>query len=101
MDVLQNELNQSAEMWNLHNITARKLSEGPSGKPDIMFAMPELYGSRSYHTEINVDEIQELRELHGTPRQPEKCKSDFSELFELLIPGLVQPLVSKIRDTLY
>lgn len=110
MTVIENELSEIAKRWNLHTINSKKCADTPRGKPEVMHTMPELYNTRSFHTAIDINDIPQLRQLYGTPRQQEKCKPEFQELFELLIPNLSPPvtldaaiecygmLVEKIRN---
>ena len=46
MAILQRDLDHIRKDWNTHNIRhqSKNVVEGPSGKPDIMFFNPELYG---------------------------------------------------------
>ena len=42
--LLRCELQRVGQLWNEHHIRYSKNCEGPSGKPDQMYFLPELYG---------------------------------------------------------
>ena len=47
-------------MWNQHNIRRTKQAHAPSGRPNIMYDVPSLYGTRDYLHPIPEDEIRAL-----------------------------------------
>jgi len=49
MDVLQRDLDMARQTWNLHKIRKVNNSEAPSGKPDMLFEMPEIFGGYKSH----------------------------------------------------
>ena len=49
MRVIQDELNRVAKHWNLHRIRLQHNVECPSGRPDILFLVPELEGAFLIH----------------------------------------------------
>ena len=91
MGVLQNELQSVVKEWNTHIIHTKKVLDSPSGKPDVMYTMPELYDTHSYHFDlVNVD-FEEITELYAIPRNNPVCRPLFLELCKLLIPDMQQP----------
>lgn len=48
LKLLRYELQNIVTWWNTHHIRQSRNVSSPAGKPDIMFHMPELYGTMSY-----------------------------------------------------
>lgn len=44
MEILQKELDTIRMDWNQHRVRKSNGSVSPSGKPDIMYSLPNLYG---------------------------------------------------------
>ena len=42
--VLQSDLEEHVHYWNTHHIRPSRLASCPSGRPDDMYDMPQLYG---------------------------------------------------------
>ena len=113
MDILQNELQCVVQEWNTHIIHTKKGVDAPSGKPDVMYRMPELYDTHSYLCKVENFDFQEITQLYAIPTNDIVCNPIFRELCEHLLPGMVQPmsfdaafelyakLIVKIRQTLY
>ncbi|KAJ8909288.1 hypothetical protein NQ315_008197 [Exocentrus adspersus] len=47
-----NELDEVVLQWNTHKIQKYRNSRAPSGRPAIMFEMPNLYEADSYLSEV-------------------------------------------------
>jgi hypothetical protein len=70
----------------------KKNAEGPKGKPDIMFFNPEVYGTRSYGTPVDEEDIEACRELYDLQRQPSlPCMPEFVELVDELVGDVMLP----------
>lgn len=90
MDVLQAELDRIAKHWNLHNIRPQKsVNELPSGKPDILFYVPELFGGYEMGKSVDDIELNLCQEMYATSKQKERA--EFHELAYLLKPNLQIP----------
>ena len=48
MPILRKELFLVAELWNTHTIQSQPRQEITSGKPDVLFFMPEIYHKRNH-----------------------------------------------------
>ena len=61
MQILRNELDHVAEMWNQHIIASSTFgnSSGPKRRPDCMFFLPHLYNSGDYKVPVNPQELEE------------------------------------------
>ena len=91
MTLLQNELQSVLKEWNTHIIHTKKGLNSPSGKPDVMYSMPELFETRSYHTQIQNVNFQEIKNLYAVPQNDPVCHPYFRDLCNLLVPDIHQP----------
>ena len=91
--LIQKDLDRIIKEWNTHFITGRKLFVGPRGKPDIMYAAPELYGCHDFGYQINKAEAEiALHEMEESrPIHPQGCSKEFTELVEIILPGVDEP----------
>ncbi|CAI5653177.1 unnamed protein product [Oreochromis niloticus] len=48
MGLIQDELDDAAQVWNTHSIRPSKNINIPSGRPNLMYTLPELYGTRDF-----------------------------------------------------
>ena len=55
MEVIQTELDRIVQHWNLHEIRSQKHSDIPSGKPGLLYYVPEIYGGRDYGHHVDLD----------------------------------------------
>jgi hypothetical protein len=62
MEVLRKELEEVAELWNQHVMSASKFgnSSGPRGKPDCMYFLPHLYNATEYKVSIDPLDLDEF-----------------------------------------
>ncbi|MEQ2315925.1 hypothetical protein AMECASPLE_027450 [Ameca splendens] len=59
--LLQDELDDTAIVWNTHLIRPSKNMQVPSGRPNVMYAVPELYNTRDFLTPGQNDHVQLCR----------------------------------------
>ena len=78
MDLIQDELNRVALEWNLHRIRPSTNLESPSGKPDILYFLPELKGAQDYCTPI-------AETMCATRPRAKGCCLTFRELAEMIM----------------
>lgn len=111
MPLIQEELDRVAVHWNLHKIRPSSNEESPSGRPDVLYFLPELSGSRSRIQEINMDDIEDIQDMLNNHTHVSRSV-DFAELANLIMEdeGLSMPetadealelyalLVSSIND---
>lgn len=111
MPLIQEELDRVAVHWNLHKIRPSSNEESPSGRPDVLYFLPELSGSRSRSQEINMDDIEDIQDMLNNHAHVSRSV-DFAELANLIMEdeGLSMPetadealelyalLVSSIND---
>jgi len=95
MTVIQLELHQVAVLWNQHTIQMKKNNEGPRGKPDVMFFVPQLYDTRDHSLPCDNDLVEHCFETYGMDRPVHGCSEEFNELLRLLLQEeQVQPPTS-------
>ena len=66
IDLIQDELNRVALERNPHRIRPSTNLESPSGRPDILYFLPELRGGQDYSTPIDVEEIEIAENMCAT-----------------------------------
>ena len=101
MQILRNELNEVAEMWNQHIIPSSKFGNGscPRGRPDCMFFLPHLYNSENYKVPVDPQELEEFID-ESTMCLPNWSK-EFEEFAAIIMTALgLQPPrdVNEARD---
>ena len=57
MPVTREELRKFAMRWNLHNIRPSRNEDSPSGRPDLLYFLPDMTGARDLMTPISVEDI--------------------------------------------
>ena len=55
--VLKEELHKTARLWNLHKIRPSSNEESPAGRPDVLYHLPEVSGTRNYSIEVDDDDL--------------------------------------------
>ena len=72
--------------WNLHKIRPSSNDESPSGRPDVLYFLPELNGKSSRGQYVNMDEIEEIQEMSNHHVNRFDARSvDFAELASLIM----------------
>ena len=74
----QNELDEIQSVWNNHKIRTSRRGL-PSGRPNIMFNVPVVYGEQSHLTNITQQEIDACRS-NCSFRSAIPCDTDMYEL---------------------
>lgn len=88
-NVLQSELDRIAIHWNLHNVRPQKNVDTCTGKPEMLFHVPELTGSTDYGVDVDLQDVEICQELYTVPKQI--CSDAFKELAYILKPDLQMP----------
>lgn len=79
------ELHRAALEWNIHKIRPSTNLESPSGKPDVLYFLPELVNAQDYSTLVETDEIDIAETMCAVQPQPKGCCSSFKELAEMIM----------------
>ena len=93
MPVIREELHKFAIQWNLHKIRPSRNEESPSGRPDLLYHVPDAAGARDLMIPISLDDV-EMAEQICSIRSPEHgCSEEFFELVSLIMQekGLTMP----------
>ena len=91
MDALQTDLDRIAKHWNSHDIRQQKgYAERPSGKPDVMYFVPELTDGHNFRTYVDTEDVKVCIELYGEKKQT--CSNAFKELINILKPNVQIPV---------
>lgn len=79
LPILRNELNMIKLQWNTHYIRLSRHQRSIPGKPDVLYHLPEMYGTCSYLKPLDRQSMQCLSWLL-TVRIPD-CRSLYSQIF--------------------
>ena len=69
MELIQAELDRIAQHWNLHEIRSQRHSDIPSGKPELLYYVPEIFGGRDYGQSVDLDDLEICLELYSSPKK--------------------------------
>ncbi|KAJ4927905.1 hypothetical protein JOQ06_015706 [Pogonophryne albipinna] len=58
MGLIQDELDDTAQVWNAHTIRPPRNLNVPSGRPNVMYAVPDLYRTRDYLSPVEDEHVQ-------------------------------------------
>ena len=73
-----------ANEWNQH-IISKSMNGGPSGRPDTMFFLPQLYNAENHLENVDLEEVEILYpEVTYTPKD---FSDDFKEFAEFNLEG--------------
>jgi len=64
--LVQTELNETVELWNHHRIRKVRNAECPSGRPHMLYSLPNNYGGEECSTPMVVRDLN-LAEEHVSP----------------------------------
>ncbi|KAJ7385288.1 hypothetical protein OS493_016362 [Desmophyllum pertusum] len=85
MPVIRNELHKVAILWNLHKIRPSTNAESPSGRPDMLYFLPDVTGAEDLKEDIDLDDI-DLAEQRCCYRCPESgCVDEFTQLVSIIM----------------
>ncbi|XP_053394204.1 uncharacterized protein LOC123536326 [Mercenaria mercenaria] len=97
--LLQKELDELREQWNLHRV---RTSSSFAGKPNLLYHHPELFGARDYKFPVEFEDIDALERF--TVRTPQYgCLDAYVEEFQILLErnGKEMPETCHEAITLY
>ncbi|XP_030609254.1 uncharacterized protein LOC115796912 [Archocentrus centrarchus] len=84
MGPIQDELDETAQVWNAHSIRPSKNINIPSGRPNVMYTLPELYRTRDFICHVEEEHV-ELCKNECVFRQTKPCDQDVYELCSILM----------------
>ena len=103
MGVLREELYRVARLWNVHRIRPSSNVESISGRPDVLYFLPEASDADDYTKPVGLDDLQ-IAEDRCCRRLPANgCDSSFSELAIIIMEenDLVMPTTPEEAGVLY
>ena len=85
--ILQADLDRAVEIWNNHTIRRQTNSECPSGKPNIMYHLPQCFHAtdRSQPILFAEDEIDEVEAQYCKSYPPYGCSDAFTDVVRYII----------------
>ena len=79
--LIQKELNQIKDHWNLHDVRYQKNVCGPHGKPEYLYNNPEVWGAENAGLPVNRNRLDICRQLIPQRlRNPYGCSDEFAEM---------------------
>ena len=91
MNLLQRELHTMAIEWNLHLIHSKPNAEVPKGKPDVLYYLPERYGTHSHDVDINYEVERFLFNIETQGLVPPDFDDDFLRNINERLPNWQEP----------
>ena len=87
MDILRGELYRAARLWNNHRIRPSVNHESPGGRPDLLFSLPEVSGTREFMIEVDKVDIPVSQQLVCDSNSDKllNCKPEFSGLANIIM----------------
>lgn len=80
----QDELDDTAQIWNAHTIKPSKNVNVPSGRPNVMYALPELYRTTDLLAPVENENLQ-LCKNECIFRLTIPCDPDVYELCNMIM----------------
>ncbi len=90
LPLLRQQLQEVITAWNTHYIRRSRTASSPAGKPDVMFHMPEIYGTTSFHMPLDQDCMNILAPM--LTREPPDCPALYKEIFDTVVDEKRLPL---------
>lgn len=94
MGVIRDELHRAARLWNNNRIRPSTNCESPGGRPDLLFSLPEISGTRDFIVEVDKDDVTPCQQLvcDSNSLQLLVCTPEFSDLANIMHEvGLLMP----------
>ncbi|KAK0145716.1 hypothetical protein N1851_015376 [Merluccius polli] len=84
MGIIQDELDETTNLWDSHVIRPSKNASVPSGRPQIMYMFPELYRSEDCLSPVDRTDVQ-LCQNNCTFRPAVPCDTDIYNICNFLM----------------
>ncbi|OWF36792.1 hypothetical protein KP79_PYT02859 [Mizuhopecten yessoensis] len=94
MRIMQDTLDDVAQLWNAHRIRPSRHQIALSGRPNTMYHLPEVYGFNHQACPVKPEHEQECESI-CTPKNTVRCDKD---IFELCCIIMTEYNVSSPRD---
>ncbi|KAJ8668776.1 hypothetical protein QAD02_000035 [Eretmocerus hayati] len=96
--LIQNDLNETRELWNKHHIRKQRYSTF-TGKPCSMYRLPEMYDVEDHKKPVDMRAVHALMEEFT--EEPQIYDPDFAERALAIMPNLVIPTNADEASDLY
>ncbi|KAK6171696.1 hypothetical protein SNE40_018136 [Patella caerulea] len=97
---LFNQLDMVTRNWNLHQISRSRKTEVPTGKPDAMYFLPQLYDASDQGTFVDIRDVSACMTIFEYDNKS-IALNKFVQLIELLKPGVGIPVTAREGLNLY
>lgn len=88
---LQDELDEVVRTWNIHQLRSRPAHGVQSGRPILMYSMPQLYAAEDKLQDVLPEEVAVCKE-ECTPKGQYPCDETVFELcFLLMAENVLSP----------
>ena len=96
-------------LWNNHRIRLSANHESPGGRPDLLFSLPEVLGTRDFMIEVDEIDITVSQQLvcDSNSKQLLNCTPEVSDLANIIMhekhwlmpksPEMYGPLIDHIE----
>ena len=90
--VLQADFDRAVELWNNHRIRPQNNRECPSGKPNMMYFLPQRFGTTDQSKPLlfGENEMDEAAIQYCEEYPPYGCSNDFVNVVELIIGSNIE-----------
>jgi hypothetical protein len=86
MDIIREELKRAARLWNNHRIIpSTNLCKSPTGRPDLLYSLPEITGTTDFIIKVENEDITLSEQLLCSNSHLPNCIPEFSELANIII----------------
>jgi len=85
MPVIRSELLRAAKLWNTHRIRPSRNQEAPSGRPDILYFVPESHGKTDFKVDVSMDDIETSEDVCCPDDPPGDCLPEFASLAKIIM----------------
>ena len=86
MDLIREELNRAARLWNNHRIRpSTKFSKSPAGRPDLLYSLPEISGTTDLIIKVENADIDVCEHLLCSNSHQLNCSAEFSALANIIM----------------
>ena len=83
--IIQTELDSVVKYWNHHRIRPSKGAEGPSGRPNLMYLLPDTFNGVDRKVSIDLTELHLATSTYAKVPDQFCCSEEFSELARIIM----------------
>ena len=92
LDLLRHDLERMVLEWNQHCIDAKPNAEGPRGKPNVLYYLPESKGTHDYGVHVDIEEVEQyMFNLDNRGFIPNDHDEEFVQYVNTVLPNWQEP----------